>query len=62
MVKNLPAVKEIWIQFLGWQEFLSPGERNGNTFQYSCLERNAIDGGTWGTTVHGVTEESDTTW
>ena len=32
----------------------SPGEGNGNPFQYSCLE-NPIDGGTWGT-VHGVTK------
>ena len=24
----------------------SPGERNGNPFQYSCLE-NPMDGGTW---------------
>ena len=46
VVKNLPA-KEMWIQFLGWQDFLSPGERNGNTLQYSCLQRNPVDRGTW---------------
>jgi len=29
------------------------GERNGNTFQYSCLE-NSIDRGAWWDIVHGV--------
>ena len=31
----------------------SPGERNGNPLQYSCLE-NLIDKGGWWATVHGV--------
>ena len=31
----------------------SPGEGNGNTFQYSCLE-NLMDRGAWRATVHGV--------
>ena len=31
----------------------SPGEGNGNTLQYSCLE-NPTDRGTWEATVHGV--------
>ena len=29
----------------------SPGERNGNPLQYSCLE-NSMDRGAWQTTVH----------
>ena len=29
----------------------SPGVRNGNPLQYSCLE-NPMDGGAWWTTVH----------
>ena len=33
----------------------SPGEGNGNPFQYSCLE-NPMDGGAWWATVHGVTK------
>ena len=33
----------------------SPGEGNGNSFQYSCLG-NPMDGGAWWTTVHGVTK------
>ena len=31
----------------------SPGERNGNPLQYSCLE-NPMDRGAWWATVHGV--------
>ena len=33
----------------------SPGEGNGNTLQYSCLE-NSMDRGAWKATVHGVTK------
>ena len=32
----------------------SPGEVNGNSLQYSCLE-NSMDRGAWWATVHGVT-------
>ena len=32
-----------------------PGEGNGNSLQYSCLE-NSMDGGAWWGTVHGVTK------
>ena len=38
----------------------SPGEGNGNAFQYSCLG-NPPDRGAWRATVHGVSKESDTT-
>ena len=33
----------------------SPGEKNGNPFQYSCLE-NPMDGGAWWATVHRVSK------
>ena len=33
----------------------SPGEGNGNLFQYSCLE-NSMDRGAWRSIVHGVTK------
>ena len=33
----------------------SPGEKNGNPLEYSCLE-NSMDRGVWWTTVHGVTK------
>ena len=32
-----------------------PGEGNGNSLQYSCLE-NSMDRGAWWDTVHGVAE------
>ena len=38
----------------------SPGERNGNLLQYSCLG-NPMDRGAWWATVHGVEKESDMT-
>ena len=36
---------------LGWGR--CPGEGNGNSLQYSCLE-NPIDRGAWRATIHGV--------
>ena len=39
---------------------ISPGEGNGNPFQYSCLG-NPKDRGPWRATVPGVTKESDMT-
>ena len=38
----------------------SPGEGNGNSLQYSCLE-NPVDGEVRRATVHGVAKESDMT-
>ena len=58
VVKNLPANAGVtgdsgntgWILELG----RCPGEGNGNSLQYSCLE-NPEDRGAWWATVHGVT-------
>ena len=36
-----------------------PEVRNGNPFQYSCLE-NSVDRGAWWASVHGVTESDMT--
>ena len=47
----MPAMWETWVGSLGRED--SPGEGNGNPLQCSCLE-NAMDGGTWGATVHRV--------
>ena len=38
----------------------SPGEGNGNPFQYSCLG-NPMDRGAWWATACGVPKESDRT-
>ena len=32
-VKNLPAMRETWVQSMGQED--NPGEGNGNTLQYS---------------------------
>ena len=59
MVKN-PAVNVGDIRDSGSIPGLgrSPGEGNGNSLQYSCLE-NPLDRGAWWATVHGV-EKSQT--
>ena len=46
-------MQETWVQFLGWEDFL-PGEGNGNSRQYSCLE-NPMDCSLPGSSVHGIT-------
>ena len=51
-VKNLPAVRETWVQPLGPEDF--SGEENGNPVQYSCLQ-NPMNRGAWWAAVHGVT-------
>ena len=52
MVKNLSAMQEMCsIPGSG----RSPGEKNDNPLQYSCLE-NFMDRGAWWTTVHRVTK------
>ena len=33
----------------------SPGEGNGNSLQYSCLEK-SMDGGAWQATVHEISK------
>ena len=51
LVKNLPAMQETPVKFLGWEDPLekrSPGEGNGYPFQYSGLE-NSME-----CIVHGV--------
>ena len=55
---NLPANAEETSPIPGLGR--SPGEGNGNSLQYSCLE-NPMDWEAWQATVHGVAKESDTT-
>ena len=52
-IKCLPAMPETWVRSLGQEK--SPGERNGNPLQDSCLG-NPMDRGTWWAAVHGITK------
>ena len=58
MVKNPPANSGD-IGLIPWLE-RSPGEGNGNPFQYSCLEKYMDRAVQWAT-AHGVSKESDMT-
>ena len=50
MVKNLPAMQETWVQFLGEKD---PWRGNGSPLQYSCLE-NSMDKETEGLQSMGL--------
>ena len=57
--KNWPAMRETWVQSLGWEEppeeaMATHGEGNGNPQQSSCLENS------WQATVPGITESDMT--
>ena len=52
MVKNTPAVWELWVRSLGWEDPLEEGmATNSNILAW----RIPMDRGTWWATVHGVT-------
>ena len=57
-VKNLPAVQETWVWFLGWKDPLEGMTSHSDT-QYSCLG-NFMDKGSWQATVRGVAKSQ--TW
>ena len=50
-VKNLPAMKEIWVQSLGWED---PLEEGMTTHSSILAWRIPMDRGAWRATVHGV--------
>ena len=58
VVKNLTANAENASSISGLGR--SSGEGKDNPLQCSCLG-NPMDRGAWQATIHGVTEESDTT-
>ena len=51
MVKNLPAVQETWVRFLGWEDPLDEGKE---TYTNSLAWRIPMNRGAWQATVHGV--------
>ena len=65
LLQGIFLTQELNLHLLHWQADSilglgrSPGGRNGNPLQYSCLE-NPIDRGAWRATIHGIAE-SDTT-
>ena len=46
-----PAIQEMQVQSLGWEDSLGGG--HSNLLQYSCL-KNPMDRGAWWATDHGV--------
>ena len=58
MVKNLPARREIWVQFLGEEDPLE----KGMTTHPSIFAWRIMDRGAWQATVHGIAESDRTEW
>ena len=52
-VKNLPAMQEIWVWSLGWEE---PMEKGRATHSIILAWRISMDREAWQATVHGVTK------
>ena len=50
-VKDPPAMKEIWVQSLGWEDPLEEGMANHSNI---LAWRIPMDRGAWQATVHGV--------
>ena len=53
MVKNLPAMHETWVRFLGWED---PLEEYMATHCSIFAWRIPMDRGAWRSTVHGVSK------
>ena len=53
MVRNLPAIREILVRSLGWEDPLEKGMATDSSI---LAWRVPMDRGTWQATVHGVTK------
>ena len=51
MVKNPPAMWEIWVRSLGWEDPLEEGRA---TYSITLAWRIHMDRGAWQATIHGV--------
>ena len=51
MVKNLPAVRETWVQSLGWEDSLEEGVATHSSI---LAWKIPMDRGAWWATVHSV--------
>ena len=58
LVKNLPAMQEIWVQSLGWEDPLE--KEMASPLQYSCLV-NPMGRGAWQAMQSMGSKESDMT-
>ena len=52
-VKNLPTMRETWVQSLGWED---PQEEGMTTYSSIVAWRIRMDRGAWQATIHGVTK------
>ena len=57
MVKNLPAMRETWVQSLSWED---PLEESMATHSSILTWRIPMDGGTWRAMGNGVVESDMT--
>ena len=51
MIKNLPTVRDAWVQSLGWEDPLEEGMATHSTI---LAWRIPMDSGAWRAAVHGV--------
>ena len=58
MVRNLPTVRETWVQSLGWEDVLEEGMATDSSI---LTWRIPMDRGAWQAAVHGGQKESDMT-
>ena len=58
MVKNPPAMQEIWVRSLGWED---PLEEGMATHTSILAWRISMDREAWWAIAHGVTKSLDTT-
>ena len=52
-VKNFPAMQEIWVQYLGWED---PLEKGMAPYSSTLSLENSMDRGAWWAIVHEVSE------
>ena len=57
LVKNPPAMRETWVQFLGWEDPLEKGMATHYSF-LAC--RIPMDRGSWRATINGFGESDRT--
>ena len=58
-VKNLPAMRETWVQFLGWEDPLEEGTATHSSILAWTV---FMDRGAWRDTVHGVLQARILEW